>query len=54
MFIPSYFGRSCECSGNHTNPLNPESTCRYNENPSFSVVCSLTCLLLRLAAPLLS
>ena len=24
----SYFGRSCECSGNHTNPLNPESTCR--------------------------
>ena len=30
----SYFGRSCECSGNHTNPLNPESTCR----------CHLCCL----------
>ena len=29
ILIPSYFGRSCECSGNHTNPLNPESTCRW-------------------------
>ena len=23
-----FFGQHCECSGNHTNPLNPESTCR--------------------------
>ena len=23
-----FFGPHCECSGNHTNPLNPESTCR--------------------------
>ena len=23
-----FFGSNCECSGSHTNPLNPESTCR--------------------------
>ena len=42
----SYFGRSCECSGNHTNPLNPESTCRYYYLlPAFQAALWLSCFL---------
>ena len=37
LISTSYFGRSCECSGNHTNPLNPESTCRWSLLAPFSL-----------------
>merc|ERR1719175_508774 len=35
-----FFGRNCECSGNHTNPLNPESTCRPSTSSPSAPLCS--------------